>query len=209
MPLTNGKQVSEMGNLHSDLDHGLLTPFIREAEIEIKRVVDDYANIECAITGTDQGTWNASTNTPTLADGGGTKGHFYKVSAAGTVDFGDGDIAFVVDDLVVYNSDGEWKRIQKGKKDDVQYAEAYWALSLAIIPLNSRSDAKGGFIRSTGFGDNQNSLLSVDDAKTLAGTYRERAGTFLQSYIQPADDPSTEAVDPPYASVGSFGIADV
>ncbi len=31
-----------------------------------------------------QGTWNASTNTPTLASGTGTKGQYYKVSTAGT-----------------------------------------------------------------------------------------------------------------------------
>jgi len=31
-----------------------------------------------------QGTWNASTNTPTLASGAGTKGQYYKVAVAGT-----------------------------------------------------------------------------------------------------------------------------
>ena len=33
-----------------------------------------------------QGTWNANTNTPTLASGTGTTGHFYIVSVAGTTD---------------------------------------------------------------------------------------------------------------------------
>jgi hypothetical protein len=31
-----------------------------------------------------QGTWNASTNTPTLASGVGTKGYYYVVSVAGS-----------------------------------------------------------------------------------------------------------------------------
>ena len=31
-----------------------------------------------------QGTWNASTNTPTLQSGIGTKGYYYLVSVAGT-----------------------------------------------------------------------------------------------------------------------------
>lgn len=58
----------------------------------------------------DQDTWDASTNTPALADGTGTAGHFYTVSVAGTVDFGDGDIVFAVDDEVFYNG-VVWRKI--------------------------------------------------------------------------------------------------
>lgn len=50
-----------------------------------------------------QGTWDASSNTPSLADGTGTAGHYYRVTVAGTVDFGDGDIAFIVGDDVYYD----------------------------------------------------------------------------------------------------------
>jgi len=49
------------------------------------------------------GTWDASTNTPTLANGTGTSGDFYITSVAGTVDFGAGSITFAVGDHVVYN----------------------------------------------------------------------------------------------------------
>jgi hypothetical protein len=49
------------------------------------------------------GTWAASTNTPTLADGIGTSGAVYYVSDAGTVDFGAGDIEFAANDRVAYN----------------------------------------------------------------------------------------------------------
>jgi len=51
----------------------------------------------------DQGSWNAATNTPALADGTGTAGHYYTVSAAGSVDFGNGSIAFAVGDRAFYN----------------------------------------------------------------------------------------------------------
>lgn len=37
----------------------------------------------------DQGTWNASTNSPTLASSSGTKGYFYRVSTAGSTDLDD------------------------------------------------------------------------------------------------------------------------
>jgi hypothetical protein len=49
-----------------------------------------------------KGTWDASTNTPTLVNGVGEAGDYYIVSVAGTVDFGDGDITFAVNDYVVY-----------------------------------------------------------------------------------------------------------
>ncbi len=50
-----------------------------------------------------QGTWNASTNTPTLADNTGTSGYMYAVSAAGTQDLGSGNITFGSGDFVIHN----------------------------------------------------------------------------------------------------------
>lgn len=49
------------------------------------------------------GTWNASTNTPTLADGVGNAGDIYVTSVAGTQNLGSGSIAFAAGDWVVYN----------------------------------------------------------------------------------------------------------
>jgi len=50
-----------------------------------------------------KGTWNASTNTPTLADGSGTAGWEYAVSVGGTRNLGSGSITFVAGDYVIYN----------------------------------------------------------------------------------------------------------
>jgi len=50
-----------------------------------------------------KGNWSAATNTPSLADGVGNNGDVYHVNAAGTVDFGNGNITFVIGDKVVYN----------------------------------------------------------------------------------------------------------
>jgi hypothetical protein len=53
---------------------------------------------------TYQGTWNASTNTPTLSNSDtGVSGYLYQVTVAGTVDFGAGNISFEVGDKVVNN----------------------------------------------------------------------------------------------------------
>ena len=60
-----------------------------------------------------KGTWNASTNTPTLANGAGTAGWQYAVSVSGTTNFGAGAITFTVGDLVLY-SGTVWQQIAAG-----------------------------------------------------------------------------------------------
>jgi hypothetical protein len=54
-----------------------------------------------------KGTWDASTNTPTLADGTGTAGWYYRVTVAGSVDFdgagGRAAVTFYIGDDVSYN----------------------------------------------------------------------------------------------------------
>lgn len=50
-----------------------------------------------------QGTWNASTNSPTLADGVGSTGDVYRVTVSGTQNLGSGNISFVVGDYAIYN----------------------------------------------------------------------------------------------------------
>lgn len=50
-----------------------------------------------------QGTWNASTNTPSISDAGGSKGHYYVIGVAGTQDLGSGSITYDVGDWVVHN----------------------------------------------------------------------------------------------------------
>jgi hypothetical protein len=49
-----------------------------------------------------KGTWNASTNTPTLASGVGTKGDYFVVGVAGTTTL-DGISTWGVGDWATYN----------------------------------------------------------------------------------------------------------
>ena len=50
-----------------------------------------------------KGIWDASTNTPTLADGTGELNDWYRVDVAGTQDLGSGSISYDVGDKVVHN----------------------------------------------------------------------------------------------------------
>jgi len=58
-----------------------------------------------------QGTWNASTNSPTLADGDGSAhtGNVYRVTTAGSQNLGSGSITFNVGDYVIYNGSA-WEK---------------------------------------------------------------------------------------------------
>lgn len=56
-----------------------------------------------------QGAWNASTNTPTLASGTGTKGYYYVVSVAGTTNL-DGITDWQVGDWAIFNG-SVWQKV--------------------------------------------------------------------------------------------------
>ena len=58
-----------------------------------------------------QGTWNASTNTPTLASGAGTQGYYYIVSVAGTTNL-DGITDWAVGDWAVF-SGAVWQKLDQ------------------------------------------------------------------------------------------------
>lgn len=93
-----------------------------------------------------RGTWNASTNTPTLADGTGSTGDLYRVSVAGTRNLGSGAIQFRVGDSVIYNG-SVWERSATGEnvasvaglQGDVTSGALKTALSLDAV--DNTSDA--------------------------------------------------------------------
>ena len=60
-----------------------------------------------------KGQWNAETNTPTLADGTGSKGDFYIVSVGGTQNLGSGNIQFSANDRIIYDG-SVWARLSAG-----------------------------------------------------------------------------------------------
>lgn len=62
-----------------------------------------------------KGNWNASTNSPTLADGGGSPGDTYRVSTAGTQNLGSGAVTYDVGDWIYLSDTQVW---QKGDMTD-------------------------------------------------------------------------------------------
>lgn len=78
-----------------------------------------------------QGTWNASTNTPTLASGTGTNGYYYIVSVSGSTNL-DGITNWVAGDWLLFNGTN-WQKIDQS-----------WAQSGANSDITSLSGITGG-----------------------------------------------------------------
>lgn len=70
---------------------------------------------------TYKGLWNATTNTPTLADGTGDNGDIFLVNVGGTINLGSGNITFLMGDQVIY--DGNlviWQKFGHATPSQVQ-----------------------------------------------------------------------------------------
>jgi len=83
-----------------------------------------------------QGTWNATTNSPTLADGTGVSGYFYRVNVAGTQNLGSGSQTFVVGDWVMYNG-AIWQLAHTGADNVISVNGQAGVVSLALGNLSN------------------------------------------------------------------------
>jgi len=92
------------------------------------------------------GTWNASTNTPTLTNGVGDVGDLYICNVAGTVNFGAGPITFAVGDWVIYNG-SQWQKSAgaSGTVTSVAVTESGDALTITGSPITTAGTINIGF----------------------------------------------------------------
>jgi hypothetical protein len=78
-----------------------------------------------------QGTWNASTNSPTLVNGTGTKGYYYKVSVAGNTTI-DGNNNWSVGDIIAFDGT-TWDKIEGGSPDVISVNGQTGAVTVAAV----------------------------------------------------------------------------
>jgi hypothetical protein len=109
-----------------------------------------------------QGTWNASTNTPTLASSTGTNGYYYVVSVAGTTNL-NGITDWQAGDWLIFNG-STWQKIDQS-----------WAIAGANDNITSMTGITGGisspdFVQFDTTATNTNSVGKLywdDTQKTL------------------------------------------
>lgn len=128
-----------------------------------------------------QGVYNATTNSPSLIDGTGNTGDVYRVSVAGTRNFGSGSITLRVGDYVIYNG-SVWQKSATtdavasvaGKTGDVTLDAADIATgTFALSKLTTTGSASSStFLRGDGAwsapGGITRSVQTINSPTTLA-----------------------------------------
>jgi hypothetical protein len=111
-----------------------------------------------------KGTWNATTNTPTLASGVGTQGDYYVVSVAGATDL-DGITNWGVGDWAAFNG-SVWQRVEGGADGNfVNLTASGTATITGLSSLNGGANVTGnvdatGRMRAAG-GSDQGTQLNM------------------------------------------------
>lgn len=139
---------------------------------------------------TFKGAWDASTNTPTLLDGTGSVGDFYKVSVGGTYNFGNGEHTFVEGDWVMFAA-GVWQRI--GVHETVQSVNG----KIGSVVINKSDIGLGNadntsdvnkpvsIAQAAALDNKQDRLVSGTNIKTIAGQSLLGAGNIDLSGLSP------------------------
>lgn len=144
---------------------------------------------------TYKGVWNATTNFPTLTNGSGTQGWWYRCSVAGTVDFGAGSITFAVGDDVSYNG-SIWEIVPAGI--------GYWTLNgsdiysnntdnvgIGILPSKKLTIDGDVFLSETDWTTNRYVYVGSNSDPRIIGGIEGHAKTIVRAI----DNDSTDGVD--------------
>ena len=178
-----------------------------------------------------QGLWNATTNSPALVSGVGTKGQYYKVSVAGSTSI-DGISSWTVGDTIIYDG-GTWDKIDGaatevisvfGRIGAVVMGSSDVTAALGFTPYNATNPS--GFISANqtitvsgdaiGSGTNAITLTLANTAVT-SGSYGSAtaAPTFTVDAKGRLTAAGTVTITPAFSSITStpttragYGITD-
>lgn len=149
---------------------------------------------------TYEGVWNASTNSPTLADGTGDAGMLYRVGTAGTQDLGSGAITFNVGDYVIYNGT-TWE------KSDTTDAVASVNGLTGVVVLTTTNIAEGSNLYYTDERAQDAIGSALTDSSKIDFTYNDAGNTITATIVSAsldnADISPTAAIDATKIANGS------
>lgn len=114
-----------------------------------------------------KGTWNASTNTPTLTSSVGTKGDYYVVSVAGNTNL-NGETLWGVGDWAVFNG-SVWQKVDGGSTGDFTNLNVTGNATIATADITNLTTDYVQFDANTTVTDVEARLYwnKEDNAKTL------------------------------------------
>jgi len=148
---------------------------------------------------TFEGTWDASTNTPTLVDGVGDPGMVYQCIVPGTVDFGSGNITFDVGDWVIYDNNNKWvKSINSNAVVSVNGYQGIVNLTTSDIPEGTNQ-----YFTDERAQDAVGNILTETDSINLV--YNDASDT-IEANVKLAD--STLTIEPTGLRINDNEITD-
>jgi len=135
-----------------------------------------------------KGTWNASTNTPALASGVGTKGDYFVVSTAGTTNL-DGISTWGVGDWATYNGT-VWQRVEGGADLEGVNLSVSGTTNLAALTASTAMalDASKNVVSVTNTGTGNNVLATTP---TLVGDVTFSTGNLVVANTKGIDFSAT------------------
>ncbi len=125
----------------------------------------DNAYLSIAPTTNYKNSWNATTNTPTLADGVGDAGDAYKVGVAGTQNLGSGSLTFAVGDDVILSDSLVW--------------EKFAALAPGVASVNSLTGAVSLTTATIPASTNKNYITDAENDALAASTNPSAGNPFM------------------------------
>lgn len=134
-----------------------------------------------------QGTWNASTNTPTITSSTGTQGHYYVVSTAGTTNI-DGISDWEIGDWIVFNG-SVWEKVDNSDKVSSVNGQT------GVVVLDAGDIAY----------DNGTSGLTATDVQAAIDEVYAATGAGLGKYVENIGDGVSTQID----VVHNLGTRDV
>ena len=145
------------------------------------------------------GAWNASTNSPSLADGSGTNGDFYRVSVAGTQDLGSGSDDYSIGDVIIYNG-SIWEKIPAD--DQVQSVNGQTGIVSLDIDDVTPTTTKGDLIVENGTNavriaiGTDDQVLTADSTTTEGVAWKDASGSVFGDFL------TATSSDFPFATAG-------
>ena len=130
-----------------------------------------------------QGTWNAETNSPTLASGTGTEGYYYIVSVAGTTTI-DGISEWKAGDWIIFSNTDVWQKIDQTEGDTLQSVTDRGNSSTNQIDIDTEGVALNANSGDTNtiaiFKSNDNKgFIRIDDNDTQAHLVSEGSSFWI------------------------------
>ena len=176
--LSNGKQVNAGAILGADFAEKV--KIIANGGGTSQGVIDTLASLQAQIDAISsigfveyQGTWNASTNTPTITASVGTKGYYYVVSVAGTTSI-NGESKWGAGDWIVFNGSA-WQKVDGGSTGNLTTLDVSGAAAIGGSLTISGGTANGVAYL------NGSKVLSTDGNLAFDGTSFSTGGSIYFS----------------------------